>query len=296
MKRKKTSQNPGGAPVAAQPSSNGCKTAANGCETATCEAVANVTAANEGSGETIADENTRETMAVMETGGTMVDENAGEAPANEDAGSKATLNESAANEIAGNTITATSNCETKPVDSQTDGSETRLPDREPETTDNQLATEEDTSKKAPVMSETPEDTGHGKESRTPPLSTLSTKLKSWGKEMTEKEREGIANLLGTLLSEYEKGELSGKTLQSLSHAVNYERDVHEAQRQGEIKGRNLKIEEYLIEHRSAEGVRQLGCSSVASRPAPPPSVIGGLSAADRKSIWERGNEKRVSYR
>ena len=111
----------------------------------------------------------------------------------------------------------------------------------------------------------------------------------------EREKTGVTSLLKTVFEEYDKGAFSEQTLRSLRQAINYERDVQDAFRQGEIKGRNYRIEEYLIEHRNAEEVRQLGSSSAPSRPTPPASVIGGLSAADRKSIWERGNERRVCH-
>ena len=111
----------------------------------------------------------------------------------------------------------------------------------------------------------------------------------------EREKAGVSSLLKTVFEERDKGAFSEQTLRSLRQAINYERDIQDAFRQGEIKGRNYRIEEYLIEHRNAEEVRQLGSSSAPSRPTPPASVIGGLSAADRKSIWERGNERRVCH-
>lgn len=112
---------------------------------------------------------------------------------------------------------------------------------------------------------------------------------------TDNERLAMSKLLATLLDETSKGEIGETTLQILAHAVNYERDMLQAAREGEIKGRNMKIEEYLIERKSAEEVRQLGSTAAPSRPAPPASVIGGLSAADRMSIWKRGHEKRVCH-
>ena len=112
---------------------------------------------------------------------------------------------------------------------------------------------------------------------------------------TDNERQAMSTFLATLLDETSKGEIGETTLQILAHAVNYERDMLQAAREGEIKGRNMKIEEYLIERKSAEEVRQLGSAAAPSRPVPPASVIGGLSAADRMSIWERGHEKRVCH-
>ncbi len=131
----------------------------------------------------------------------------------------------------------------------------------------------------------------------PPAVTPSEAIErlTTGHLTDEHERTGVASLLETVFEEFAKGAFSEHTVRQLCQAVNYERDIQDAFRQGEIKGRNYKIEEYLIEHRNQEEVRQLGSSSAPSRPTPPASVIGGLCAADRKSIWERGHERRVCH-
>ena len=131
----------------------------------------------------------------------------------------------------------------------------------------------------------------------PSLPCYKAMFNKWAdnKGLTDNERQEMDRLLTALVDEIGSGHWSESTLQHLAHAVNYERDLLKAARDGEIKGRNMKIEEYLIERRNANEIRQLGCSSATSKKTPPASVIGGLSAADRQSIWERGHEKRVSH-
>ena len=72
----------------------------------------------------------------------------------------------------------------------------------------------------------------------------------------------------------------------------YDRAVVTARHEGEVAGRNVRIEEYMTERRKEQLLPDLGRSPAQPRPTLPYTVIGGLSAADRKSIWERGNEKR----
>ncbi len=99
----------------------------------------------------------------------------------------------------------------------------------------------------------------------------------------------------TLAQEIGKGMLSEKTTAMMLHALHYERDIANAAREGEIKGRNIRIDEYLIQRKKATSIHQPGNSAQTQRPTLPYSRIGGLSAADRQTIWERGNEKRVRY-
>ena len=156
-----------------------------------------------------------------------------------------------------------------------------------------LAEDTQTAKEDDILSETVEQQAEPDKSIPTPQEMIERIATS--QHFSDNEREQMTTLLASLLDETAKGEIGETTLRHLARAVNYERDVMQAAREGEIKGRNMKIEEYLIERRNAEEIRQLGSNAVPSRPAPPASVIGGLSAADRKSIWERGHEKRVCH-
>ena len=108
----------------------------------------------------------------------------------------------------------------------------------------------------------------------------------------EKDRDQLITTLQSIADELTGSTVSDETLQKLAHALSYERDIAQA----EIRGRNTRIEQLLVQQQSTSEIHQLAMTSPApSRPAPPYSRIGGLSAADRQTIWERGKEKRVRH-
>lgn len=109
------------------------------------------------------------------------------------------------------------------------------------------------------------------------------------------ERMAVGDLLNHLLHALGDGKLDKASLQLLRRAINYDRDMAQAAREGEVKGRNARIEEFLKQHRPASEIHQLGGTATVASPAPPHHIIGGLSAADRSTIWERGHEKRVRH-
>ena len=108
----------------------------------------------------------------------------------------------------------------------------------------------------------------------------------------EKDRDQLITTLQSIADELTGSTVSDETLQKLARALSYERDIAQA----EIQGRNTRIEQLLAQQQSTSQIHQLAMTSPApSRPAPPYSRIGGLSAADRQTIWERGKEKRVRH-
>ena len=110
--------------------------------------------------------------------------------------------------------------------------------------------------------------------------------------MGETERANLFTILQTIADELSGSSLSDETLQKIAHALSYERDVAQA----EIRGRNMRIEQLLAQQQATSQIHQLAMTAPSpSRPTPPYSRIGGLSAADRQTIWERGKEKRVRH-
>ena len=110
--------------------------------------------------------------------------------------------------------------------------------------------------------------------------------------MGETERAKLFTILQTIADELSGSSLSDKTLQKIAHALSYERDVAQA----EIRGRNMRIEQLLAQQQATSQIHQLAMTAPSpARPTPPYSRIGGLSAADRQTIWERGKEKRVRH-
>ena len=89
------------------------------------------------------------------------------------------------------------------------------------------------------------------------------------------------------------GKFAPETIEMARKALNHDADVSQAAREGEVKGRNEKIEEKLRKQTKGDGTAAIGGKNGQARRNDPPS----FGAIDRfgdnnKSIWERGNEKR----
>ena len=109
------------------------------------------------------------------------------------------------------------------------------------------------------------------------------------------EKTVAAQMLVDFVRAVAGGTLDTTSLQWLRNAVNYDRDLQQAARDGEVKGRNARIEEFLKQQRQSAATHQLPASPVFSHRSMPHHIIGGLAAADRSTIWERGREKRVRH-
>ena len=108
----------------------------------------------------------------------------------------------------------------------------------------------------------------------------------------DSDRQNLLTTLQTIADELTASSPSDTTLQTIIRAITYDRDVAQA----EIRGRNARIEQILTQQQPSSQIHQLGSTNPApSRPALPYSLIGGLTAADRQTIWERGKEKRIRH-
>ncbi len=112
-------------------------------------------------------------------------------------------------------------------------------------------------------------------------------------QLNQSEKTEAAELLTQFVKAVAGGSLDTPSLQWLHNALHYERDLAQAAHDGEVRGRNARIDELFQQHKQSTDIHHLGSTAHVSRPPLPPHIIGGLSAADRQTIWERGLEKRV---
>lgn len=127
-----------------------------------------------------------------------------------------------------------------------------------------------------------------------PTELLTQNISQWKKVLEGKEHgEEISKFISRLAEELLSGRLSDDSIGMLRRSVTYAQDMANARREGEIEGRNERIDEYLIERRKVSEIHDLSTTTPHNKAAIPQHIIGGLSAADRTSIWERGNEKRI---
>ncbi len=137
------------------------------------------------------------------------------------------------------------------------------------------------------------------ETTMPPLSLLERAEEACmaitSDNLDDNERQSLTELIRSLVKDIEKGKMGKRTIKKLRHALHYDEDLATAAREGEIKGRNTKIEEFLAERKRTAHMHCPVGTHGNIKPTPPSDIIGGLAAADRKNIWERGNERRIIY-
>jgi hypothetical protein len=105
----------------------------------------------------------------------------------------------------------------------------------------------------------------------------------------------IDNAMSFLMGIIKDGIMGKFTTESISmalKALNHDDDVAIADREGEVRGRNAKIEERLRKGKQTDGTANLGSKHNNSTARTMPD-LGGYGP---KSIWERGKEVRKSYK
>ncbi len=111
--------------------------------------------------------------------------------------------------------------------------------------------------------------------------------------LSESDQEAVGQWLDQLVIQLNQHSLTADSLQAVLHAIHYDRDVAQAGIDGEVRGRNTRIEDMFEQRRKTADIHVLGGAAQPTSPTLPPHILGGLSAADRQTIWERGNERRV---
>lgn len=101
-------------------------------------------------------------------------------------------------------------------------------------------------------------------------------------------------LLVSIANDAVLGKFSPESIDMALKAVNHDTDVEEAAIEGEVRGKNTKIEEKLRNKKKGDGTANLdGTNGTAQQVRNRPS-LGALDSFgdNNKTIWERGGEKR----
>lgn len=92
------------------------------------------------------------------------------------------------------------------------------------------------------------------------------------------------------------GKFSPDSVHMALKAIHHDDDVEVAAREGEVKGRNAKIDEKLRRGKRSDGTATLdGKNGTGGTPRTAPE-LGALGQLGSSNIWERGGEKRRSYK
>lgn len=117
--------------------------------------------------------------------------------------------------------------------------------------------------------------------------------KGYGDEIIDKAVTSLSKLCGDFIV----GKITPESIEMIIKAENYDVDVEQAHMEGEVAGRNAKIEEKLRKNNKGDGTVALdGKNGKTSNT--PKKDLGALDRfdSDNKSIFERGGEKRIPRR
>lgn len=123
-------------------------------------------------------------------------------------------------------------------------------------------------------------------------------IEAWMAEsgVTEEAVDEAVVTLSQICGDFIVGKFSPETIGMILKAKNYDADVEQAQLEGEVAGRNAKIEEKLRKGKKGDGTVPLDGKN-GGADTTPKRDLGALDRLDRsKSIFERGGEKRIPRR
>lgn len=121
------------------------------------------------------------------------------------------------------------------------------------------------------------------------LSDLSRMQEEKG--LSDEQVESAMQLISSIANDYIMGKISPETIDIALKAMNYDTDVAEASQEGEIKGRNTKIEERIKREKSGDGMPAdlSGRNNNTQKRTPKiPSVFDEITG---DNIWDRGKKK-----
>ena len=114
--------------------------------------------------------------------------------------------------------------------------------------------------------------------------------------LTDEQIDNAMEYLGQVVADGIVGKFSVPSLEFALKAINHDGDVEAASYEGEVRGKNAKIEERLRKGSRGDGTAKLdGRNSSVS--APYDTNLGALNnfGDEAQDIWSRGDEKRTKY-
>lgn len=126
------------------------------------------------------------------------------------------------------------------------------------------------------------------------LEQTLTDLDAIQKEMglTDEQAEGAIMYLQAIVSDGVLGKYTPENIKLALKAMNHDADVAQAAYEGEVKGRNTKIEEKLRMKKKNDGTATLDGKNGSAGIARSMPSLGALDKfADGESIWDRGKKR-----
>jgi hypothetical protein len=106
---------------------------------------------------------------------------------------------------------------------------------------------------------------------------------------TDEQMDEAMSFLFKIAQDVVMGKFTPEAIKAATHALNYDRDIADAEHIAEVKGRNEQIEEKLRKPKG-DGMPQLAGGSAAPRKQ---YNLPGALGREKKSIYELGGMKRI---
>lgn len=117
------------------------------------------------------------------------------------------------------------------------------------------------------------------------------------KGYTDEQVDKAFDWLMNIIQEGVVGKFTPEVIEMAMKAQNYDNDVAQAEAEGEVKGRNTRIEERLRTRKQGDGTAVLdGKNGGGSVPPTPELGAIGRYGDGTQNIWERGGERRTTYK
>lgn len=114
--------------------------------------------------------------------------------------------------------------------------------------------------------------------------------------LTDDQLDEVMDFLNRIYTDALVGKYDKESMEMALDAINYDMDVEEAGAEGEVRGKNAKINEQLRTRKAGDGTAALnGANGSAGNRQPQPSLGALDNFASGDDIWTRGGEKRVRY-
>ncbi len=111
--------------------------------------------------------------------------------------------------------------------------------------------------------------------------------------LSDEDVDNVMEFLINIMKDGLLGKFSAESIRMAIKAINHDLDVQEASHEGEVKGRNAKIEEKLRKGGKNDGTANLAGKNGGGGKAQPMPDLGAIGQNyGSKNIWERGGEKR----
>ncbi|MFI3293098.1 MAG: hypothetical protein SNI70_06225 [Rikenellaceae bacterium] len=117
-----------------------------------------------------------------------------------------------------------------------------------------------------------------------------------GGEISDEDADVAMEFLIQIMKDAILGKFTRESILMATKAIKYDGDIEQADQEGEVRGRNTKIEEKLRQDSRSDGTADLQGKNGGGQ-SPPMPDLGALDRYDDgvKDIWERGGETRTRH-